>query len=53
MQALFDGAGESLDPPNLEKYTPLFPPAMSLNKRWDYLVHRLARKREPFDPVNR
>ena len=53
MQALFDEAGESLDPPRLEKYTPLFPPAMSLNKRWDYLVHRLARRREPFDPVNR
>lgn len=42
----------TLDPLNLQGYEPLFPPAMSMNKRWDYLVHLCLRRRGVFDKHN-
>lgn len=42
-----------LDPLDLRGGEPLFPPRMSMNKRWDYLLHRLGRRQEVFDQTNR
>lgn len=42
-----------LHPINLNGAESLFPPRLSVNKRWDYLRHRLWRRREVFDPQNR
>ena len=44
-----DRATASLD---LTSYEPLFIPAMSMNKRWDYLVHLCLRRRGVFDKQN-
>lgn len=53
LDALLARVGDALDPPDLREYVPLFPPRISLNKRWDLLRHRLRRGREPFDRQNR
>ena len=36
----------------LSTYEPLFAPVMSMNKRWDYLVHLCLRRRGVFDKQN-
>ena len=53
LNTLYAQLNEKLDPLDLSGAEPLFPPRMSVNKRWDYLVHRLWRRREPFAPQNR
>ena len=42
-----------LDPLNLHHAESLFPPRMSVNKRWDYLLYWLSGRRESFDKQNR
>ena len=42
----------TFDPPDLHTYRPLFAPAMSMNKRWDYLVHLGLRRGGVFDKQN-
>ena len=37
---------------DLASYEPLFTPGMSMNKRWDYLVHLCLRRRGVFDKQN-
>ena len=37
---------------DLTSYEPLFTPGMSMNKRWDYLVHLCLRRRGVFDKQN-
>ena len=37
---------------DLTDYNPLFTPAMSMNKRWDHLVHLCLRRRGVFDKQN-
>ena len=37
---------------DISLYEPIFLPAMSMNKRWDYLVHLCLRRRGVFDKQN-
>ena len=37
---------------DLASYEPLFTPGMSMNKRWDYLMHLCLRRRGVFDKQN-
>ena len=50
MHARLEGHVRSLDLAGAET---LFPARLSINKRWDYLLHLLKLRREPFDPRNR
>ena len=52
LYALLAATDRTLDPLDLTGYAPLFAPAMSMNKRWDYLVHLCLRRREVFDKHN-
>ena len=53
LDSLYALLDEKLDPLDLSDAEPLFPPRMSMNKRWDYLLHRLWRRPGSFDPQNR
>ncbi len=44
---------EKIGSPDFGGAETLFTPRLSLNKRWDYLLHRLWRRPEVFDPQNR
>lgn len=48
LNRLFAGIDPALDPIDLTEYRPLFPPRLSMNRRWDYFVHRVLRRREAF-----
>ncbi len=50
---LYAQLGEKLDPPDFREAEALFPPRMSVNKRWDYFLHRLGRRQDFFDRQNR
>lgn len=52
LNALLAATDRMLDPLDLTDYEPLFAPAMSMNKRWDYLVHLCLRRRGVFDKHN-
>ena len=53
LNALLAETDRTLDPPSLTGYERLFEPAMSVNKRWDYLRHVFGGRREVFDKRNR
>ena len=53
LNALLAETDRTLDPPRLAEYERLFEPAMSVNKRWDYLRHVFGGRREVFDKRNR
>lgn len=53
LNTLYAGLDEKLSPLDLRGAETLFPSRMSVNKRWDYLLHRLRRRPEAFDPQNR
>lgn len=42
----------TLHPLDPDAYQPLFTPAMSMNRRWDYAVHLFLRRRGVFDKHN-
>ena len=44
---------EKLASPDFGGAVALFPPRLSMNKRWDYVLHLLGRRREVFDRQNR
>ena len=44
--------GRALHPLNLDGYEPFYRSGLSMNKRWDRVLH-LFRRREKFDPLNR
>ena len=50
---LYTRLGESIGSSDLESAEALFPPRLSMNKRWDYLMHLLWRRQEVFDRQNR
>lgn len=52
LNASLAATDRTLDIPDLSGYERLFTPAMSMNKRWDYLVHLFLRRREVFDKEN-
>lgn len=52
MNTLFSEIGAALDPVDLTEYQPLFKPRMSMNRRWDYFVHRVRGRREAFEREN-
>lgn len=52
MNRLFAEITPSLDPVDLAAYQPLFPPRMSMNRRWDYFVHRVLGRRGAFEREN-
>lgn len=54
LNALAQELDAALESPDLrENYAPLFPPRLSMNKRWDLFVHRLrGRKAETFEREN-
>ena len=53
LNTLYAQLGRKLDPPDLGGAENLFPPRLSMNKRWDYLRHLLGRRQEVFDRQNR
>jgi chlorobactene lauroyltransferase len=53
LNELFARVADALDPIDLSNYQPLFAPRLSMNKRWDYFVHRLLRRRGTFHQQNR
>lgn len=52
MNGLFAKIDAALDPIDLTEYRPLFKPRMSMNRRWDYFVHRVRGRREEFEREN-
>lgn len=53
LNTLYAQVDARLDPLDLTGAEALFPPRMSMNKRWDYLMHRLWRRQAAFDGQNR
>lgn len=53
MNALFQHIGEVLDPLDLSGFQPLYQSRLSMNKRWDWLLHKFGRNRGTFDEHNR
>ncbi len=53
LNGLYAQLDQRLEPLDLQGAESLFSPRLSMNKRWDYLLHRLRRRREVFDPQNR
>ena len=53
LNALFLRAGDALDPLDLRHFQPLYRSRLSMNKRWDRLVHFFGRNRGAFDEHNR
>ncbi len=53
LNGLLAQTDQTLHPPALGEYEPLFAPRMSINKRWDYIRHVFSRRREVFDKSNR
>ena len=53
LNGLFADLEAVLDPRKLAECEPLFPARLSINKRWDYFLHLLWRRREVFDRQNR
>ncbi len=53
LNTLYAGLDEKIFPLDLRGAETLFPSRMSINKRWDYLLHRLRLRPDPFDPHNR
>ncbi len=49
---LFAGLDAMLSPGRLAACDSLFPTRMSMNKRWEYFVHRFTRRREAFNKQN-
>ena len=45
--------GRALHPLNLDGYEPFYRPGLSMNKRWDRVLHLFGRRRERFDTLNR
>ena len=52
LDALLAETDRTTAQPDLAAYEPLFLPAMSMNKRWDYFVHVCLRRRGVFDKEN-
>lgn len=52
MNTLFAGIELALDPVDLAGYRPLFKPRMSMNRRWDYFVHRVLGRSGGFEREN-
>ncbi len=52
MNGLFSEIDAALDPIEMSEYQPLFRPRMSMNRRWDYFVHRVLGRREAFEREN-
>ena len=53
LNALFARTGAALEPLDLREYQPLYGSRLSMNKRWDRLLHLLGRHRGAFDEYNR
>ncbi len=53
LDSLYAQWDEKLASPNFGGAEALFPPRLSMNKRWDYVLHLLGRRREVFDRQNR
>ncbi len=54
LNGLLARTDQTLDPPDLAGYEPMFGTGMSLNRRWDYVRHLLGGgRREIFDKSNR
>ena len=53
LNALFSRVDAALDPLDLGGYQPLYGTRLSMNKRWDHLLHLLGTRREAFDEYNR
>ena len=49
---LFADIDAALNPVRLAACDSLFPAPMSMNKRWEYFVHRITRRHEAFDKQN-
>ena len=52
LNSLLASTDQTLDPLDLTGYQPLFAPGMSMNKRWDYLVHLCLLRGKVFDKHN-
>jgi 1-acyl-sn-glycerol-3-phosphate acyltransferase len=50
---LYAGVPGPAAAPGGSTYQPLYPPQMSINKRWDHFKHVLLRSPEPFEGQNR
>ena len=53
LNALFERIGATLHPLDLQGYEPLYGSRLSMNKRWDRLLHFFGRRHEVFDKHNR
>ena len=53
LNALFAQIGCALHPLDLAAYEPWYHEGLSMNKRWDRVLHLFGRRRDPFDPHNR
>ncbi len=53
LNALLEGMQADVVSGDLSRYKPLFAPRMSLNRKWDWLMHVLLRRPGKFEPGNR
>ena len=53
LAALYARVGHALEPLDLSGYRPLYGARLSMNKRWDRLLHALGRRGEKFEEHNR
>ena len=53
LHSLLTRVGEALEPLDLGGFIPLHGSRLSMNKRWDWFLHLLGRRREKFDEHNR
>ena len=53
LNRLFVQTGCALHPLDLAGYEPMYRTGLSMNKRWDRVLHLLGRRREEFDALNR
>ncbi len=53
LNGLFAQTGRALHPLDLTGYEPTYRPGLSMNKRWDRVLHLLGRRRDKFDALNR
>ncbi len=53
LNSLFDRIGDTLTPLDLTPYEVVYPPGLSMNKRWDRVLHFFGRRHGKFDAYNR
>ncbi len=53
LNALFELVGAKLHPLDLQGFEPLYGSRLSMNKRWDRVLHFFGHRRETFDEHNR